>query len=568
MAALTFDDIEDKPKSGALTFDDIPAPESNSSFWHNLVPTEQNYDYQKYNIDGIGLLPAKYNQKTGMPELTVPPIVRSITNGIGDLYQEAEKSNVLNNPNTAPIDTGGYTPEASPDALGVILGAALMNPNFTRAPKQGASKPLISDKFLADQRSGSIKPPVPAPISEFDRTSAATNAYAAAGQNKDLFPNLGSDYSKILTKAQAAPLPSGKLTAEDRVLNNHLEDFMGLEGKPLTIDDANRIDKSLGQKISGAFNANDKTLGTKLMNVQDDFREALVGTAAGDKLSEARKLAANNFRADDLQEILNNAQNYDNPATHIRTQFRAIAQNSRRLNSYPPEAQFLIRKIARGGVTGDALSIIGSRLGAIISTAAGGPSAGVANAAAGFAARGAKSALYAGRAEKALNATNEAVRPLISKYNTQGPAYQPPTVISGYLPAPTFSVNNAGQAATLAQREILGKSPTVKNLITASPEAKAQFSANWDNLDSAQQTQISNQLEKLWAQSKPSIAEMVAQAKTAIDDVNGITGKSINNTAMQDALLQAANPTLKDIMNMPPAEAKKYLNSYRVANKK
>ncbi len=29
MAALTFDDIEDKPKSGTLTFDDIPAQKLN-----------------------------------------------------------------------------------------------------------------------------------------------------------------------------------------------------------------------------------------------------------------------------------------------------------------------------------------------------------------------------------------------------------------------------------------------------------------------------------------------------------------------------------------------------------
>jgi hypothetical protein len=344
-----------------------------------------------------------------------------------------------------------------------------------------ASKTLMSapqKEIFKSETSGSTKAPTPAPVTTFERQSALSNAYATAKQNKDTFPDIGDKYTSIIERAKAKPLPSGKFTIEAQELNRNLDDFTGLSGKAIGIDAIDEIDKSLTQKVSAAFNQNNKSLATKLMEVQDDFRDALSGTKAGQTLDDARALAANNFRSNDIEEILLNAKNYDNSATYIKNQFRNIAQNTRRLNSYPKEAQLIIKKIAEGGIAGDLLGQLGSRLGAIIGGATGGVGGAAIGAATGLAGRGAKTALYAGRAEKALNANNAPIRGLVQKYNMQGPQFvqapQPPK-FGGYLPAPTIAVNPAGGAATLAQRDTLGSgyqmpNPTIEQFKAMNPE--------------------------------------------------------------------------------------------------
>lgn len=608
MAVLTFDDIEDvnTKKGGVVTFDDVPDMENPiAAIGNSPLGTEigkrgqemaaiikrvpnQNPSSSALQVVGQGAktIGTPFAMAAGalipdsVKEYVSDSAVGDVARDYGDMWNQFAQTN----PEIA-ADIGAATNIATTLPLGKAATATI-TPKSAMIKKAGAGAEsavsripgIVGDtssggsavpKIISNEASGSIKAPTKAAITQFERESAATSAYAAAGQNKDIFPNIGSEYTTIIEKVKAKPLPSGKLTMEDAALNRHLDDYSGLDGKALDINDINRIDKSLGQKITAAFNQNDKAMATKLMDVQDDFRDALSGTKAGDTLSDARALAANNFRADDLQEILLNAKNYDNSATFIKNQFRNIAQNPRRLNSYPKEAQLIIKKIAEGGIAGDLLGQLGSRLGAIIGGATGGVGGAAAGAATGLAGRGAKTALYARRAENALKANNEPIRPLVEKYNMQGAPYVPQPKFGGYLPAPTYSVNNAGQAATLAQRAALGNSPSLKNVIAmASPEQKAAFASAFDKLDSAQRAQVTKQLERAWAQNTISVADMVAQSKAAIDDLTQATGRSVSNTAMQDALMGAINPTMRDIMKMPPAEARKAFKSYKAANKK
>jgi len=328
--------------------------------------------------------------------------------------------------------------------------------------------------IIAKDASLRAAPKLPEPISQFERVSAKNSAYGIVDQNKEVFTDLGSDYTKILNKAKDKALPSGKFTDESATFNNHLSNFDGLEGRPLTLEVVDQIDRSLGQKVTNAFNSGDKTMAIKLMNVQDDFRDALSGTKAGKTLSDARTLAANDFRVSDLEKIVADSKNYDNSAVYIKNQYRQIAQNPRRLNSYPKDAQVFIKKIAESGPVGDLLGQLGSRLNAVVGGAVGGPVGFAAGSAAGFAGRGVKDAVYINKANKAIAATNEKVRPLIQKYNMQGPQFVEQPKFGGYLPAPTIAVNSTGGAATLASRDVLGygytpPNPTIEQ-IKAMPE--------------------------------------------------------------------------------------------------
>lgn len=192
-----------------------------------------------------------------------------------------------------------------------------------------------------------------------------------------------------------------------------IERLSGIKGQRITLDAANELDKLFTQEISkpAYTNAIGKLTeeGKKIFEIQTVFRnminsadESMIegGKAGFESLKQARALWSKSRKLADVEAIIERAALTDNPASSIKSGFRTLASNPRRLKGYTKEEVRAIRKAAETGVITDTLRTVGSRLTSIISLGSGG---GVGQSAAAMAAstasRNAASAMQVKRAQ-------------------------------------------------------------------------------------------------------------------------------------------------------------------------
>jgi hypothetical protein len=204
-----------------------------------------------------------------------------------------------------------------------------------------------------------------------------------------------------------------KQFAGDSEFTKAVDRLSGIKGQRITLDAANELDKLFTQEISKpAFTNSIGKLteeGKKLFEIQSTFRnminsadETLIegGKTGFESLKQARALWSKSRKLADIEAIIERSALTDNPATSIKSGFRTLASNPRRLKGYTIEEVKAIRKAAETGVVTDALRTVGSRLGAVISLGSGGGIAQTASTmAGGTASRGAASAMQLKRAE-------------------------------------------------------------------------------------------------------------------------------------------------------------------------
>ncbi|MCF0075437.1 hypothetical protein LZD49_33470 [Dyadobacter sp. CY261] len=226
-----------------------------------------------------------------------------------------------------------------------------------------------------------------------------------------LTPNFTNKFtqslSDILPKdeigiALAKNNPSTKIISE---LNQIIQD------KPLTLQNLQAIDEFLGNKVDDLMDAGRLTKeGRKVLDIQDTLRN-LVDSAdetmiAGGKegfesLKEGRRLWSAQAKLRDIEKIIARAEMTDNPATAIKTGFRNLALNEKRMRGFTPEQRKAINKAADSGIITDTLRTLGSRLIPVIAGASGGGLGAAALAQAGsMASRGAATKMQVGKAAK------------------------------------------------------------------------------------------------------------------------------------------------------------------------
>ncbi|MCE7073695.1 hypothetical protein LZG74_25520 [Dyadobacter sp. CY327] len=184
-----------------------------------------------------------------------------------------------------------------------------------------------------------------------------------------------------------------------------------IQNKPLTLQNLQAIDEFLGNKVDDLMDAGRLTKeGRKVLDIQDTLRN-LVDSAddtmiAGGKegfesLKEGRRLWSAQAKLRDIEKIIARAEMTDNPATAIKTGFRNLALNEKRLRGFSPEQRKAINKAAESGIISDTLRTLGSRLTPIIAGASGGGLGATALAQAGsMASRGAATKMQVGKAAK------------------------------------------------------------------------------------------------------------------------------------------------------------------------
>lgn len=254
----------------------------------------------------------------------------------------------------------------------------------------------------------------PSPIPNADEIRAiAKQGYDSAeaiGANlKPEFTNHVIESSRnILPSDPYAKIGRGKTISDDFV--KELEEF---KDTPMTLANAEALDQNLTNKITATWDANKRgysEAGQELKSLQDDFRDMIENPKpewiekGGEALTayrDATKAWAASRRMDDVEDIFKRAEMTDNPATAIKTGFRTLAMNKKRMRGYTLEEKNLIEQAAKSGIATDLLRTFGSRLIPIVTGAAGGGLGATAGAAVGsIASRGLSAKMQAGRGEK------------------------------------------------------------------------------------------------------------------------------------------------------------------------
>lgn len=155
-----------------------------------------------------------------------------------------------------------------------------------------------------------------------------------------------------------------------------------LKDKPLSLKAAQGIDKSLTRKIEN-FVENGKLLeeGRDFQIAQSKLRDMIReagpgeitgGTQGFEALNKGRKAWAQSAKLRDVERIVSRAQNMDQPAKAVASGFNTLKNNPNRMRGFSPEEKKAIEKAAKTGLGVDALRVLGSRLGPIGASVAGG----------------------------------------------------------------------------------------------------------------------------------------------------------------------------------------------------
>lgn len=319
----------------------------------------------------------------------------------------------------------GVDQEKAKSALGgAVLGGAV-----------GAASPYVGAAI-----SRAIKKK-PEQITAQKLREMASKAYQKADKvGGELSPEFTDQF---VNQAQKELIPDDPLVAamkSMRPAQEAAEDIGLFAGQPMSLSRAQALDEQLGDMISSNYGLKgvNKT-GKKLQDVQGILREMIAnaddkfvtgGKEGFEALTEGRDLWSKAMKMADVERIIKRAEMTDNPATAIKTGFRTLANNPKKMRGYTEEERKLIEKAAKSGVIADALRTMGSRLMPIVTFGASGgsPAATLGTMAASDALRGAATRSQLSKAEKlarAISGQQINANPLLSQNATQKLLYTP-----------------------------------------------------------------------------------------------------------------------------------------------
>lgn len=355
-------------------------------------------------LSGIG--GAAYNATPDLPFLSENPKalaksvigsapVQSAVKGISEGYGKFKQQN----PNAADIleSTGNIAmiaPAIKP-ASRVLEGAGRVAKALEKAPIASADElRAISTKSydLAEKLGGKQGVGFTDELIDYAKNIAPTDPYARIGRG-----TLASD--------------------------SFIEELAAFKGKPMTLANAEALDKNLTNKIADTFDVQKGTYndtGKELINLQSKFRDMIEtndkyiegGKEGFDAYKKGRSEWAAARRMDDVEDIFRRAEMTNNPATSIKAGFRNLAMNKKRLQGYTKKEIHLIESAAKSNLAADTLrTVLGSRLiGTMVGASGGGLGGAAAGAAASAAARGAASKFAVQRGEKVAREIGKRVK--------------------------------------------------------------------------------------------------------------------------------------------------------------
>lgn len=340
----------------------------------------------------------------------------------------------------------------------------------------------------------------------------------------------------------------GKAFAGDDIVTKTANDFSSLRDKPLTLAGSMEIDKSLGDRIVAARRAGNMEAASQLQGMQRDFRNGLLSAGDSGQLiggadgvqgwREGQQAWTSAMKMRDLDRISQIASSSDNPAKTIATQARNLLKNPLKAWGYRADEIAALESASRTGLLTDALRIAGSRLGPIAGGVAGFATGGLPGMAAASTADYVASSAARSGATALQNSRLNTVRRLV---NNRPEIADMTAAPSGALPP-----------------------PTPVSLSAVNPADGRLLSSELDSLNALHDNLLSS------INSKAELAGKQGgfwRERTLTDAAN--EARNLANVKQQIADIQSkisapsSPPTLKQIMQMPPAQAKEALKMLR-----
>lgn len=211
--------------------------------------------------------------------------------------------------------------------------------------------------------------------------------------------------NKLINKVKEADFSSNttaeKIAGREKPFKGFIKRFdQELKNETLNLETVEALDKELtqlkfGDKAWNRETGNFTDIGRVYQGIQNTIREAVenaeyddvVGLASGaDRgfrtLKDATKLYSKAMKLRQIEKIVEKAELTDTPATSIKTGFRTLITNDKKLKGFSEKEKKRIRKVADTGVITDLLRILGNRF---VGGAAGFATGGVGGMAAGIA---------------------------------------------------------------------------------------------------------------------------------------------------------------------------------------
>ncbi len=232
--------------------------------------------------------------------------------------------------------TGAALGTATGGATGAITGR-LVRP---KAPTTEAVKQAGSDAYKAAEKAGVVLNPA-----SFDNVIAdIASAAEKAGIDKSIHPKATAGLARALETV----------------------------GQPLTLERAEILRRVL-KGAASSNEADERRIAQIMVDKLDDHVEKLspADVLAGDAeagaaaLSRARKLWSQARKAETVDELIERAGTRAGQFTGsgfenaLRTEFRGLAMNKKRLRTFTKDEQATIKKVAEGGAMENALRMVG-----------------------------------------------------------------------------------------------------------------------------------------------------------------------------------------------------------------
>jgi len=196
----------------------------------------------------------------------------------------------------------------------------------------------------------------------------------------------------------------GLATRGETPATKDLQVISTFRDKPTTMAEIDELDKEYTRKVTELTDGGIATPNSRdMQQIQNKFRAAIdeydmPGVASW---KDAKNSFATSRRLKDIENIHEYAKNRPNEAVAIQAGYRRMAEDEGLMRGYSPEAQALIKKVAKNNDTVDVLKMAGNRLlTLIVAGAGGGVGATAATAAGGMATRGLAAKMKIGQSQK------------------------------------------------------------------------------------------------------------------------------------------------------------------------
>jgi hypothetical protein len=325
----------------------------------------------------------------------------------------------------APSRFIGRIAGSAPMAAGNILTASLLgsasSPYITKEGKEGDLGDFLTEKAI-ETTAGIVTGGLihggqrlfqksPKTMTSDEIRKAAGRLYKQADEKggiltSDVTDSFVDEIQKLKPQTDIGQIVGGE-SQFSKLVNKVSE----IRGRNMSLAEAQELDELLGEAMDSFVDSGRLTKqGKKILDIQTILRDKIENTSADlivggkegfEALKEGRKLWAQSRKLADVERIIERASRMEQPATGIKSGFRALLANPKRLRGFTPAERKAMKKASESGFLQDITRTFGSRLVPIVTGASGGGLGGTAAATLGStASRGVGARIQADKARE------------------------------------------------------------------------------------------------------------------------------------------------------------------------